>query len=274
MIRKSLLVLVVLVLTLSLPAFAGSISIAVLPSLAPNAFGSPSWTGYRDNALYALENGLSSYGDPNSPTYYSQNSSLTYNQLIATGFPSWMGMANPGTVFGPAYANELGNREHFGLVINGNGQQFSISELSFTASSSDAGDLLGFSYGAGSYNYSSDYVGGIWNGSGYTLVTSGPSTQLVDVLWSRGSGNTDAAYCTSCTTAQQQAAIDSTLATDYTAPFSFTGVYSLVDQSGATIADGSATVNVGPVPEPATLTLLLCGLGLLVMRVPRPKLFS
>ncbi len=270
--RKSLLVLMTLVLGISLPALAGSISISVLPSLAPNAFGSPSWTGYRDNALYALENGLSSYGNPNSPTYYSQNSSLTYNQLIATGFPSWMGMADPGSVFGPSYANELGNREHFGLVINGNGQQFSISELSFTATSSDAGDLLGFSYGAGSYNYSSDYVGGIWNGSGYTLVTGGPNTQLVDILWSRGSGNTDAAYCSSCNIAQQQAAIDSTLATDYTAPFSFTGTYSLLDQTGATIADGSATVNVGAVPEPATVTLLVLGLGVLVTRVPKRKL--
>jgi hypothetical protein len=158
----------------------GSITFQVYPSIAPNVFGSPSWTPYVSNAIFALENGLSSSGTPNTPAYYQQQSVINVNQLIVTGFPSWLGLVDPGTVFGPAYANEFGNRAHFGVVIDGNGTQFSIDELSFTATSDDPGDLLGFTFATGSYAYSNDYVGVIFGTGGgpNTYITSGPSSQL------------------------------------------------------------------------------------------------
>ena len=39
-----------------------AVSITVTPSLAPNAFGSPSWSAYVGNAVSAIENGQTSLG--------------------------------------------------------------------------------------------------------------------------------------------------------------------------------------------------------------------
>ena len=110
--------------------------------MAPNVFGSPSWGTYQTNSINALLSGAYSMGTPNTPGYYQQRSNVTSNDLIVTGFPSWEGQVDPGTAFDPAYANEYGNRGHFGVVIDGNGQQISIDQLSFTAASNDPGNLL------------------------------------------------------------------------------------------------------------------------------------
>ena len=257
-----------LVLMAAIPAFGGPITITVIPSLAPNRWGSPSWPTYVTNAVTAIQNGLSSYGDPSSPSYYAaQTTPITPMDMIVTGFPSWLGQADPGTVFGPAYANELGNRPQFGVDINGNGTPISISMLSFTGSSNDAVDVLGFSYGLGSYDYSNDYVGIIYGAGGPTFVTSGLNTQLVDRIVGRGSGNAIDAYCSPCTTAQQQAAIVAQLDALSTVT-TFTGTYTM--SAGSTVlATGSGTLNVEPIPEPGTLVAIAGGLlltGLLMRR--------
>lgn len=242
------------------PFAASAAQIIVTPSVAPNAFGSPSYAGYVANAVGALHDGDTSRGDPNSPTYYQAQSNVRANEVIVTGFPSWKGQADPGAVFGPAYANELGNRMHFGLRIDGEGTQFSISELSFSATSNDPADVLGFSFGAGGYNYSLDYQGvlkgddGILWTSDDVYITSGPNTQLVDGLVGRGSGNALDAYCPGCSIADQQAAIDAAAAyRPY--PSKFTGTYTLGD------ASGSGTFNIAGVPEPAAWALMLVGFG-------------
>lgn len=243
------------------PAFANP-TIMVFPSVAPNAFGSPSYDGYVANAIFALENGLTSYGTPGTPQYYQQTSQILPNQMIVTGFPSWLGLADPGTVFGPAFANELGNRPLFGIVIDGNGSKISIDQLSLSATSNDPGHLLAFAFGAGSYNYSSNYVGIINGAGGPTFVTGGPNTQLVDMIVGRGSGNAFDAYCDGCTIADQQAAIDA-LSPDFAVMNQFTGTYSY----GA-LATGSATFDV--TPEPATCSFMLAGLVLAgVLKVRR-----
>jgi hypothetical protein len=229
---------------------ARATTITVTPWLAPNVFGSPSYAGAVANQEYALLNGLSSYGAA-GPTQYNANSNVTAAQAIVTGFNSWMGVADPGS----PYQSELGNRMLFGVLINGQGTQFSISQLSFSATSTD-GNGLGFGFGAGSYNYSLDYQGILFGankvlgGGDDTFVTSGPSTQLVDGLVGRGSGNSYAAYCSPCTPAERQAAIDAAAAGG---PFQFTGTYSLGDITG------SGTFNVSAVPEPSTWAMLLIG---------------
>ncbi len=238
-------------------------TILVTPSVAPNAFGSPSYAGYVSNAVGALHDSDTSRGDPNSPTYYQANSNVAANQVIVTGFASWLGQANPGAVFGAQYAAELGNRMLFGLRIDGEGTQFSINQLSFNAVSNDVDNALGFGFGAGSYVYNQDYQG-VLAGADNTLwtsddvfVTSGPSSTLVDGLVGRGSGSAFAVYCDGCTTAQQQAAIDAAATySDY--PTQFTGTYSL----GA--LTGSGTFNIGAaVPEPASWAMMIGGFGLI-----------
>ena len=121
-------------------------TIEVTPWLAPNAFGSPSFSAAVANQQHALLNGLTSYGAA-GPTQYNANSTRTAAQGVVTGFnPGW---ASP-TPAAPNQ-NELGNRMAFGVLIDGQGSQFSISQLSFSATSTDGGGLS-FGFAAGSYN--------------------------------------------------------------------------------------------------------------------------
>lgn len=177
---------------------APKVKIQVIPSLAPNAFSSPNFDQYQQNAVYAIYNGLSSYGDPTSPSFYqAAPNNLSPYQVIVTGFPSWLGNADPVGTYGPAYAGEFGNRVTFGLHIWGNGNKFSVSQLGFTASSTDKTNSLGFSFPTGSYDYSPSRIGIIYNPDGSrTFITSGDPTQLVDEFVSRGSGNSYPVYDT------------------------------------------------------------------------------
>lgn len=235
--------------------------ITVVPTLAPNAFGSPSWSGWQANSIAGLLAGATSYGTPGTPTYYETRSNVTSAEVVVTGFNSWLGKADPGTVFGPAFASELGNRMTFGLRIDGNGTQFSIDQLSFDATSSDPFNALAFSF-SGGYTYNSAYVGLLKGNDGILFtaddiqITGGPSNQLIDGLVGRGSGNSFAAYCSGCSIADQQAQIDGTAAYPGT-PFTFTGTYSLGDFSGSGTFDISA-----PVPEPATWAMMIGGFAL------------
>jgi hypothetical protein len=241
------------------------IQITVTPSLAPNVFGSPSWPGYVSNALTALENNQSSSGTPNNPTYYqalANGSSIGANQIVVTGFPSWLGLADPGTAFGSQFASELGNRLHFGLqAIAPYGTTFSLSQLTFNMTSSDPGNTLAFSGGfTASDNYSSTRVGVVLNPNGTVnhFVTSGSATQLVNELFYVGVGN---AYAADSTTpgATNQDKINNVIASIPNETVSDT--YSIGQFSG------SGSVNVFATPEPSTLTgaliavLCLAGFG-------------
>lgn len=257
---------------MSVAGAANAITITVTPSLAPNAYGSASFSPWADNALNALYTGASSAGTPGTPTYFQAQSNVSAKDLVVTNFSSWMGQAEPGG----AFAGEYGNRGHFGLSILGDGQQFSISELSFQAVSTDPGNLLAFSYLTGDYDYSSNYVGvlagldGIVGTLDDTFITGGANTQLVDALFSRGSGNALEGLCTGCTPAQEQAAIDAAAASFGPDPFQFTGTYQLRAVTGALVAEGSNSFNVGgAVPEPGAWALMLvgfAGLGAMMRR--------
>src|SRR5258708_6420005 len=134
---------------------AHALTITVTPALAPNAYGAPSYAPWAGDAFTALYNGQTSAGAPGTPSYYQAQSNVQAKDLIVTNFSAWMGQAEPGGSF----AGEFGNRGHFGLSILGGGQQFSISQLSFSATSTDPGDLLAFDFAAGGYDYTSNYVG-------------------------------------------------------------------------------------------------------------------
>lgn len=253
---------VTLALTVIRPTNAATID--VVPWLAPNAFGSPSFSIAEQNAIQALYQGLSAYGTPGTPGYFQAQSNVTSAQAIVTGFNSWLGQVNPGVVFGSAFAAELGNRMTFAIKIDGSDGQFSISQLSFIGTSTDAPfNALNYAFGAGSFNYGTGYEGVLKGQDGQLwtsddiFITSGSNTQLIDGLVGRGTGNSFAAYCAGCTLAEQQAALDSVAA--YPGfDFMFTGKYSLGDISG------SGTFNVtSAVPEPATWALMLLGFAAL-----------
>lgn len=251
--------MVIAVAAASAQAAALMPTITVTPWLAPNAYGSPNWAAAQDNAVQAMYHGVSSYGTPGTPGYFSANSNVTTAEAIVTGFSSWKGKADPGTVFGSAYAGEYGNRMSFAIGINGNGSQFSISQLGFSATSTDPFNALAFSWGPGDYDYGAGYVGvlkgadGILGTADDVFITSGVNTQLVDALFGRGSGNSFAAYCSPCSIAEQQAAIDGSAA--YPGQdFTFTGNYTLNNVDGA-FTSGSGTFDVRAVPEPASLAL-------------------
>lgn len=198
---KRLMSIACAAVVLAMPAtlLASKIKIRVIPALAPNVFGSPSWSAWAQNAVYAIYNNLDTYGDQTQPTFYRRSPhSLAANQIIVTGFASWLGNADPANDYGPQFAGEYGNRLHFGLHIWGNGQKFSVAQLAFNAYSTDPSNALGFSFPAGSYDYSPDRIGIIYNpdGSRTFITTPGNPFQLVDELVSRGSGNAYAVYDT------------------------------------------------------------------------------
>ena len=262
--RKTLMVVVVLSCSGMGQAAPIPPTISVFTTLAPNAFGSPSFPGWQSNAVNAMMNGAVPTGTVGTPEYFQTQGNVLASWISVTSFPSWMGTADPGTVFGPGFAAELGNRGTFPLFVDGNGGQFSISQLGFSAVSSDPGNVLGFSFGTGSYNYGPGYVGiqfggnGVLGGGDDILITGGLNTQLVDALAGRGSGNAlwpcgpgDLSPCS--TIPEKQAAINAMTA--ILGGETFTGTYTLGGVSG------SATFNVAAVPEPATFAVM--GLGLL-----------
>ena len=214
---------------------AGAISITVIPAIAPNAFGSPNWNAWVSNATTAIQNGYVSYGDPASPSFYQQAPGIiSVTNDIVTGFPSWDALADPGSVFGGPYAQEEGNRLQFGIDIKGGTNLISISQLSFTADSTDQSNSLGFTFSEGSYDYSSSYIGIIYGeGGNNTYITNGPNTQLVNEIVGRGSGNAWAVYDTSGDIASEQSNMVYTASQLSTQPFSFTGTYTLAGVSGA-----------------------------------------
>lgn len=246
---------------------ASAATITVTPWLAPNAFGSPSYPTWESNAVTAQRLQLPAFGTPGTPSFAVGQSNINISDLIVTNFNSWRGQANPGVAFGPAYANELGTRGHFGLRIDGQGAQFSISTLALTMSSNDPGNVLGFTFAPG-YQYGSGFVGLLKGADGIlftaddVVINSGADTQLVDGLAGRGSGNAFEVLCSGCTVAQQQAAINSFLANEGPFPTQFTGTYT-INVAGQNVT-GSGTFNVSAaVPEPTTWMMLIAGFGLL-----------
>ncbi len=245
-------------------AFGGPVTINVYPAAAPNAFGSPNWNAWVGNALHAIENNLSTFGTPGTPAYYQRiTSPIDPRENFVTSYPSWRGYANPGVVWGPAFASELGNRVHFGLHILGNGTQFSISQLSLVMASTDTGNTLGYTFGLGAYQYDNGYVGINYGPDGLkgtfddVIITSGPNTQLIDELIGRGSGiawwpgggDPDPAN----PLLGQQGAIEAARNNlGQSLPFDFTGTYTLHLPGGDVI--GSGTVHF--IPSPSSLALL------------------
>jgi hypothetical protein len=229
-------------------------TMTICPSVAPNAYGSPSWSEYVSNAIAGLSTGTCTNvgGDRTTdPTAYNAVSTFSPGDVMVASFPLWDGLIDPtGAVSG-----EDGNRVTFGLIINGNGSQFSLSELSFVLSSSDPYNVLTDvdnyyepSPSDPSNEYSLAHVGILANGS---EITSGPSDQLVSELLLVGVGNG----------VWPGDAEDLADYIDYVANYmpSISITYTLTDPNFVVTA--SDTIDQAQTPEPATLSLMALGLA-------------
>jgi hypothetical protein len=269
---RELLPAAALLLGAAVAPAAGAVDIDVYPWIAPNASsGSPSWAAAQANAIQAMHTGSLTAGTPGTPSYFQVQYDISGADILVTSFNSWLGQVDPGTVFGPAFANEYGNRGHFALRVDGQGSQFSISQMSFVMVSTDPGNGLGYSWGAGGYNYGAGFQGVLKGTDGTlwttddTYVTSGPNTQLVDGLVGRGSGNAWwPCYDPACTVEERQGRMTQDAGWPGYA-YTFTGTYTIGE------ATGSATFNITPVPEPETYAMMLAGLGLLGFMARRRK---
>lgn len=242
-------------------AHAG-IVMEVIPSLAP-ATQSPSFPGWRANSINALQNGLIFVGDPaTSPEAYYRVSQLGDGDNIISSFPSWHGTADPGTAFGPAFANEDGNILFFGLVILGTGNTtFSLSDLRVHLHSDDPATTFDFPFNFSSFDYNSGIVG-IDPVSG-NPITSGPGTQTIKALYYGGSGIVYVAPNLTCT-GNSQVTLDCVKGLyDAIMPFHLIADYTLLNDAGATIGSASGSV-LFAAPEPGMLGLLGCGVVVMV----------
>jgi len=174
---------------------SSGITVDVHASSAPNAFGSPSWSGYSANALYALENDLAMNVDRSvDPTGYERApAQIPAGDIAVTSFKSWRGVLSPAAPF----HDEYGNRLHFGMHAYGDGStQFTLEDLTFELHSSDpgdslvfVGDFIGFGY-TGTTRYGIDWGPNRVKGGGDdTVYTSGNGTTLVDEIVYVGVGN-------------------------------------------------------------------------------------
>lgn len=117
-------------------------------SIAPDRPLSPSWDSYVANMRDGLSStGFNDAGDPATPAHFSTVSGNAYLQQVvvtdATGpglvhpvsrrFNSWLGQADPGTVYGAAFAGEYGSRIHAPLLVVATDGPIRIDSMSYEA---------------------------------------------------------------------------------------------------------------------------------------------
>ncbi len=245
---KTLPLLIASTLLTATIGYSGNIDMRVCPSVAPNLAGSLSGPGYTANAIAGLETGgCTDVGGSRftDPTAYNSVSYFSPADITVASFPLWEGIANPAAPF----AAEGGNRLTFGLIINGNGNQFSLSQLHFDMHSSDPGDVFGY-WG----DFATDAYGPRRQGfNGATLINSGAATQLVDRLYYVGVGG---GSFWPATPADLPASLAAATAIE---PYSVTVHYWLQGANNSILAETTASID--SVPEPATITFIGAGLA-------------
>jgi hypothetical protein len=241
-------------------AGAGVIQMNVYPSIGPDPFNSlGTFTAYSANALYALQNGLSSYG-ASGPTYYSRATSFDGAQVLGTDPPlhSWMGQASPSA----PYDTQSGNMLMYGLVIQSMGTPFDLNDITFQdtfyGNPGPVESLATVGFGFRLIGFTSAST---WCTSASPMCTV--TTPLTTAYFSGFGDQFDGGS----TVASLNAAIASINAdVQAGATPTSTGTYTLA--VGGNTYVGAA--EIGPVPEPGTIAL--AGLGLVLAGVIRKRL--
>ncbi|MFA6095360.1 MAG: hypothetical protein WC767_00745 [Candidatus Paceibacterota bacterium] len=155
---------------------------------SPNSLSS-SWSQWRTNGRDALEAGQLTGGTPGTPSYFDASDSIMLaSEIITTSdYLSWHGQTNPGSAFGPGFANEKGNMYSTIFLIKKTDAQFSLDQVTGTRSLSGSITFSGSVPGLSVYSpagtigvlYGLDQAFG---GGDDTYITSGTSTQSIDAL--------------------------------------------------------------------------------------------
>jgi hypothetical protein len=254
-------------------AAAGTITIQQYFSAAPNAFGSPSFDAWQANAINSLRNGLGNIGDPTTdPTAYVQlNGTYNPGDAMVTSFPAWQGTADPTG----AFASELGNRIHAGVVIVSE-TPFDLQSVSFKFNSTDnallyEGDLSGTSFGARRVGISYGGDGALGGGDDvvYDLGNPGTDSTLINELYYVGVGNAywpgGADPSPSNPLLGRQGALDDTAQYIRDNLIGISNQYCVTDDAGQSSCN-TASLRLAPVPEPATALTLAGSLLFLGLR--------
>jgi hypothetical protein len=231
------------------PAAAQPVSFEVFAAFAPNGAPntSPSWTPYVQNAIGALQLGVTSVGDRlvDPAAYEVVTDSITPLEMFYTDFNSWRGMADPNpeyALLGSPFLAETGNRIHFGVHIQTDGtSEFSLMDLSWSLDSNDgtnwfdqAGDFSQALYSATrvGVNYGLDGV----RGTGDDVVYDGGELGSLSIheLMYIGVGEGFAAITGDGIDDQDSIAdnIRDLLTTAGDAVFDLAGIYTLADPLG------------------------------------------
>jgi hypothetical protein len=254
----------------SVPGFRPQVSISLYAAPAPNAFGSPSWSGWVANAETALAAGATSLGDPlTSPSAFYTVSETLPTDFAVTGFASWQGAVSP---TGP-FASELGQRLHFPWVITGstgvddvklsNVGNLEIYTCTSGVEAATFGDSATYRFGS----YSSTRIGIRADGS---IVSSGSADQAVNKIIYVGYGQAYDVYhdATGVTTDQQ--GLGALLAGIGDGMLQYNrGTVTYYDDANSPMASASLTVNM--TPEPATMALLALGGAVALVRRVRGR---
>ena len=278
---------------LSTNSKASIVRFDTVPSLAPNAFATPSWSGYVSNAhLSLMGNPATNIGDrtidptafelvdvvnPNAP----QNE-VDPKEMIATTFNSWRGIAPPD---GEAFIDQFGNRVQFGFALetDGNGQ-IDISSLDImwtkhwmnndpemATSSIILNPLTQGTFSTDAYTMETIGVrygpDGALGGGDDTILTSG--TGLVDAIYSVGVG--DGFVPEEVEVATDQEEIDlfirNLLAAEHP-PQKLKMTYAvLLDVNEQLVSESTIFLT----PEPGTLVTMLPIVGMITMSLRRRR---
>ncbi|MGH2746450.1 MAG: hypothetical protein ACRDKB_00810 [Actinomycetota bacterium] len=131
-VRRLGLAAVVSALLIALPGRADAappFAILVKPAVAPDLIASPSFPQWRDNAISSFASRRPNFGDRGTPAFFEQvRHCASPRDMVASSFKSWGATADPGSAFGPAYANETGNRLTWTYKIKDPSGQVNIAE--------------------------------------------------------------------------------------------------------------------------------------------------
>jgi len=242
-------------------------------SIGPNPnTPSPSYAGYTYNAQYGVSAaGVDVGGNINStPTAYNVlgsggTATVALQSVVGTPFASWLGVADPS---GPL-RDETGNCIFWSLEITGTPgkNDISLSQLSFSQSSTDPLDYFGITGSYASFAYAPDAVGILANGhdSGSGSPDQDVNEIIITDFGSYLDGNPAVTgYPLTGNDAVDLQAIDSTFS-------SALGNFSIDTCFAYGTASTCDAVTVVGTPEPPSVIIFILGLSLLILSLPRGR---